>query len=101
MKHNRMRSVAAAGVAVAGAVAGAALLVVPAKGTPASGVSIAPLAPIATFNAINDTAQTGDWKGKIETHGHSAPRSNQVTMRPGAPRAGPRPPRPPSVTGKP
>jgi len=82
MKHHK-RILAAAGAAAVGALVAAALVVVPAKGTPASGVSIAPLAPIAIFNEINDNAKTGDWKAKIETHGLSALHINQVTIQPG------------------
>jgi quercetin dioxygenase-like cupin family protein len=83
MKHHRKRSFVAAGVAAAGVVVAATLVVVPAKGTPPSGVSIAPLAPVAILNEINDNAKTGDWKAKVETHGLSNLDINEVTIQPG------------------
>jgi quercetin dioxygenase-like cupin family protein len=81
MKHRKW-IFTATGVATVGAVA-AATLVVSASGTPPSGVSIVPLAPIALVDEVNSNDKTGDWKAKIETHGPSALHVNEVTIQPG------------------
>lgn len=51
--------------------------------TPASGVSVVPLAPVGHFNDINTNTKSGDWKGKVETHGVSDMYVNQVTIQSG------------------
>jgi quercetin dioxygenase-like cupin family protein len=83
MKRHRKSILAAIGIAAVGALVATGLLVVPAQGTPPSGVIVTPLAPIALVNEINENAKTGDWKAKIETKGLSALHVNQVTIQPG------------------
>ena len=83
MKHHRQRIAVLAGVAAIAAVVATVLIVLPAGATPQSGVSVAPLAPVAILDEINENAKTGDWKAKFETHGLSNIHINEVTVQPG------------------
>jgi quercetin dioxygenase-like cupin family protein len=52
-------------------------------GTPPSGVSVTPLAPVAQFAEINAKAKSGHWKARIKTKGLSDLHVVQVTIQPG------------------
>ena len=62
---------------LAGAVAGIALATTP------SGVTVAPLAPVAQVDQIKAKAKIGDWQAKIRTKGVSDLHFVQVTIQPG------------------
>jgi quercetin dioxygenase-like cupin family protein len=62
---------------LAGAVAGIALATTP------SGVTVAPLAPVAQVDQIKAKAKIGDWEAKIKTKGVSDLHFVQVTIQPG------------------
>jgi quercetin dioxygenase-like cupin family protein len=49
----------------------------------ASGVSVAPLAPVARFDEIHTKARSGDWQAQIKTWGESDLHVVQVTIQPG------------------
>lgn len=65
------------------AVLGVASYAVTALATPASGVHVTPLAPVAQFDEIHAKAKSGDWQAKIETKGVSDLLVVQVTIQPG------------------
>jgi len=67
-------------VAIAGVAAYAAGSVL---GTPPSGVTVAPLAPVAQFDEINAKAKSGHWKANIKTKGLSDLHVVEVTIQPG------------------
>jgi quercetin dioxygenase-like cupin family protein len=85
MKHHRRRVlVATSGIAAIGALClTAALIVMPVLATPASGVTVMPLAPVAQFDEIKAKAKSGDWQAKVDTHGVSDVHVVQVTIQPG------------------
>ena len=62
---------------LAGAVAGIALATTP------SGVTVAPLAPVAQVDQVKAKAKIGDWEAKIKTKGVSDLHFVQVTIQPG------------------
>ena len=61
----------------------AAPLILPARATPPSGVSVMPLAPVAQFGEIKEKAKFGDWKAEIETKEVSDLHVVEVTIQPG------------------
>jgi quercetin dioxygenase-like cupin family protein len=72
-RHRRRILTAIAGIATVGALVGAALIVVPARATPSSGVTTTILAK-SLFDEIhvNAHARTPDpWKAQLKTHGQS------------------------------
>jgi quercetin dioxygenase-like cupin family protein len=82
--HRRHVFLATSGIAAIGAlVLTGALIVMPVLATPASGVAVMPLAPIAQFDAIKSKAKSGDWSAKVETKGVSDLHVVQVTIQPG------------------
>jgi quercetin dioxygenase-like cupin family protein len=83
MKRHRKRGLAAIGITAVGALVATALIVVPALATPPSGVSVAPLAPVAQFDEIKTKAKSGAWKAMIKTKGVSDLHVVQVTIQPG------------------
>lgn len=60
-----------------------ALIIVPARATPPSGVSVVPLAPVAQFDEINANAMVEAWGAKIKTKGVSDLHIVEVTIQPG------------------
>jgi quercetin dioxygenase-like cupin family protein len=62
---------------LAGAVTGIALATTP------SGVTVAPLAPVAQVDQIKAKAKIGDWEAKFKTKGVSDLHFVQVTIQPG------------------
>jgi len=77
MKSKLAWAIALAGVVSFAAYGGTVLA------TPPAGTMVTPLAPVGRFTDINDNAKSGDWKGKVETHGDSDLHVVQVTVQPG------------------
>jgi quercetin dioxygenase-like cupin family protein len=80
MKLHRRRTLTA--IAAVGALAAAALIVVPALATPPSGVTTTPIAT-GRFAAIDTQIKTGAWKAKLRTKGASDLHVLQNTIAPG------------------
>jgi quercetin dioxygenase-like cupin family protein len=59
------------------------LIILPARATPPSGVSITSLAPVAQFDEINANAMIEGWGAKIKTKGVSDLHIVEVTIQPG------------------
>jgi quercetin dioxygenase-like cupin family protein len=83
MKGHRKRVLAATGITAIGALVAAALIVVPALATPASGETPRLLAPVGHFDEINAKTKSGDWKAEIDTKGLSAVHVVEVMIQPG------------------
>lgn len=79
---SKMKLTLVSGTALALLVA-AALIIVPARATPPSGVSVTPLAPVAQFDEINANAMIESWGAKIKTKGLSDLHIVEVTIQPG------------------
>jgi quercetin dioxygenase-like cupin family protein len=83
MKGHRKRVLAATGITAIGALVAAALIVVPALATPASGETPRLLAPVGHFDEIKAKTKSGDWKADIDTKGLSDVHVVEVTIQPG------------------
>jgi quercetin dioxygenase-like cupin family protein len=80
MKLHRRRTLTA--IAAVGALAAAALIVVPALATPPSGVTTTPIAT-GRFAAIDTEIKTGGWKAKLQAKGASDLHVLQNSIAPG------------------
>jgi quercetin dioxygenase-like cupin family protein len=83
MRSHRKRVLAATGITAIGALVAAALIVVPALATPASGETPRLLAPVGQFDEIKAKAKSGDWEAKIKTKGLTDVHVVEVTIQPG------------------
>lgn len=78
--YAKLKLMSAGALALVGA---SALIIVPARATPPSGVSVVPLAPVAQFEEINANLMIEAWGSKIKTKGISDLHIVEVTIQPG------------------
>jgi quercetin dioxygenase-like cupin family protein len=69
--------------ATAVALVAIAVIILPAQGTPPSGVSVVQVAPVAQFDEIQANAMIDSWGVKIKTKGVSDLHVVEVTIQPG------------------